>query len=316
MPGTKAAIIFKRQPDTPRLATRPWLRIALFLAVQLVSAQIPAPASTAISPRVQEQTFHSKALDRDMHYLAVLPADYGKSQQRYPVLYLLHGWAGDYTNWVKMTKLVDDSGRYPMIIITPDAQNSWYVNSATVPADRFEDYIINDLIHEVDIRWRTVASPNHRAIAGLSMGGYGSVLFGLKYPGTFAAVGSVSGAFGGPVGIEHVMPGLRESTDRAFGALGSTIRNDNDIDSLLYSVLAKADHVSIPYFFLECGSQDPLLPSNRKFVGELSSKNASYEYHEYPGAHTWEFWDQALPLMLEVISTRIVSGKRLLLPPR
>jgi putative tributyrin esterase len=262
------------------------LALSLLIAVKLASAQIQPPASKAISPPLQEQTFHSKALDRDMHYLAVLPAGYNNSQQRYPVLYLLHGWAGDYTNWVKLTKLVEYSRRYPMIIITPDAQNSWYVNSATVPADRFEDYIINDLIREVDTRWRTIASPDRRAIAGLSMGGYGSVLFGLKHSESFAAVGSVSG------------------------------RTDNDIYPLLYSALAKTGGVSIPYFFLECGSQDPLLPSNRKFVEELSSKNVSYEYHEYPGAHTWEFWDQSLPLMLEVIAARIVPGKALILPPR
>jgi S-formylglutathione hydrolase FrmB len=292
------------------------LALSLLIAVKLASAQVQPPASKAISPPLQEQTFHSKALDRDMHYLAVLPAGYNNSQQRYPVLYLLHGWTGDYTNWVKLTKLVEYSRRYPMIIITPDAQNSWYVNSATVPADRFEDYIINDLIREVDTRWRTIASPDRRAIAGLSMGGYGSVLFGLKHSESFAAVGSVSGAFAGPIGIEHVMPNLRESTDQAFGAIGSTTRTDNDIYPLLYSALAKTGGVSVPYFFLECGSQDPLLPSNRKFVEELSSKNVSYEYHEYPGAHTWEFWDQSLPLMLEVIAARIVPGKALILPPR
>lgn len=122
-------------------------------------------------------------------------------------------------------------------------------------------------------------------------------------------VGSVSGAFDGPTGIEHVLPDLRESTNRAFGAPSSPTRTDNDIYSLLYSIFAKTDHVSIPYFFLECGSQDPLLPSNRKFVEELSSKNVSYEYHEYPGAHTWEFWDKSLPMMLEVIATRIVPDK-------
>jgi S-formylglutathione hydrolase FrmB len=240
-----------------------------------------------------------------MHYMVVLPVDYDNSQQRYPVLYLLHGWAGDYTNWVKLTNLVEYSRRYPMIIVTPDAQNSWYVNSAAVPGDRFEDYITSDLIHEIDSRWRTIASPHRRSIAGLSMGGYGSILFGLKHPGLFAVVGSVGGAFDGPAGIEHVMPDLRESTDRAFGAAGSPTRVDNDI----YSLLAKADLTSIPYLFLECDSQDPLLPSNRKFVEDLSSKNVPYEYHEYPGAHTWEFWDKSLPMMLEVIATHIAPDK-------
>jgi putative tributyrin esterase len=286
------------------------LVFCLLVSVQLASAQIPPGASKGLSQRVQEQSFHSQSLNRDMHYAVVLPVDYERFQQRYPVLYLLHGWAGDYTNWVKLTKLVEYSTRYPMIVITPDAQNSWYVNSATVPADRFEDYIINDLIREIDTRWRTIASPDRRAIAGLSMGGYGSVLFALKHPGSFAVVGSVSGAFDAPTGVEHVIADLRESTDRAFGAPSSTTRKENDIYSLLSSVIAGAKHSSVPYFFLECGSQDSLLPSNRKFVEELSSKNVLYQYHEYPGAHTWEFWDKSLPMMLEVIATRIVPGKQ------
>jgi putative tributyrin esterase len=296
----------------PSARSQRWLCLVLCLlvSVQLASAQILPSASKEVSPRVQEQSFRSQSLNRDMHYTVVLPFDYDHSQQRYPVLYLLHGWAGDYTNWVKLTKLIEYSSRYPMIVITPDAQNSWYVNSATIPADRFEDYIINDLIREIDTRWRTIASPDRRAIAGLSMGGYGSVLFALKHPGSFAVVGSVSGAFDAPAGVEHVIPNLRESTDRAFGLTGSTTRRDNDIYSLLPSVLAVSKSASLPYFFLECGSQDSLLPSNRKLVEELSSKNVLYEYHEYPGAHTWEFWDKSLPMMLEVIATRIVPGKQ------
>jgi putative tributyrin esterase len=304
MPKTTAALIFIRQPANPQLATRLFLSLVLLITVQFASAQTQPPAK-AVSPRVQERIFHSKALNRDMHYIVVLPVDYGRSQQKYPALYLLHGWAGDYTNWVKLTNLVEYSGRHPMIIVAPDAQNSWYVNSATVPRDRFEDYIVNDLIPEIDSRWRTIASPQRRAIAGLSMGGYGAVLFGLKHPGLFAVVGSVSGAFDGPAGIEHVMPDLRESTDRAFGPVGNTTRIDNNI----YSLLAKAGQTGIPYLFLDCGSQDPLLPSNRKFVEDLSLKNVPYEYHEYPGAHTWEFWENSLPMMLDVIATRIVPGK-------
>jgi putative tributyrin esterase len=298
----KGALRFMRRLN-PQIASVARLSLILLLT-QFVVAQ--AHTAKASSPRVQEKIFHSKELDRDMHYMVVLPVDYAYSQRRYPVVYLLHGWAGDYTNWVKLTRLIKYSRRYPIIIVTPDAQNSWYVNSATVPGDRFENYIVNDLIREIDSRWRTIASPDHRSIAGLSMGGYGSVLFALKHPGMFAVVGSVSGAFDGPAGVEHTMPDLRESTDRAFGANGSATRGENNVNSLL----AKAERSSIPYFFLECGSQDPLLPSNRKFVEELSSKKASYEYHEYPGAHTWEFWDNSLPMMLKVIAERIIAVKK------
>jgi putative tributyrin esterase len=281
------------------------LSLALFVIVQTGFAQTPPSAKADLSPRVQDRSFHSKSLDRDMHYLIVLPLGYHKSQQRYPVFYLLHGWAGDYKNWVTLTRLVEYSQPYPMVIVTPEARNSWYVNSATVPGDRFEDYIADDLVHEIDAHWRTIASPRGRSIAGLSMGGYGSILFGLKHAGLFLAVGSVSGALDGPAGVEKVMPDLRESADRAYGPPDSATRVDNNI----YSLLAQADGRKIPYLFLECGAEDPFLASNRKLAAALSAKNISYEYHEYPGAHTWEFWDSSLPMMLKVIAARMVPGQ-------
>jgi S-formylglutathione hydrolase FrmB len=302
MPEARAALAFIRQSAKRQLRTRLFLTLVLLIAAESLSAQLHTPPRQTRSPRVQERIFRSQALDRDLHYLVILPVDYDKSEQRYPVLYLLHGWAGDYTNWVKLTNLVGYSRRYPMIVVTPDGENSWYVNSATAPGDRFEDYVVHDLVPEIDSRWRTIASPHRRAIAGLSMGGYGAVLLGLKHLGLFAVIGSVSGAFDGPAGIEQIMPDLRGSTDRAFGPAGSATRIDNNIDSLL----AKASPASIPYLFLECGSQDPLLASNRKFVERLASKKVSYEYHEYPGAHTWEFWDGSLPMMLQTIAARTV----------
>jgi putative tributyrin esterase len=294
-----------RRSSSSQRITGLLLSLAFFVATESAVAQKPQSAKAVLSSRVQDRTFHSKSLDRDMHYLIVLPVGYQQSQQRYPVFYLLHGWAGDYKNWVTLTKLVEYSRRYPMVIVTPDAQNSWYVNSATVPADRFEDYIATDLVHEMDAHWRTIASPQRRSIAGLSMGGYGSILFGLKHSDLFAVVGSVSGALDGPAGVEQVMPDLRESADRAYGPPDSAMRLANNI----YSLLAKADRTKIPYLFLECGSRDPFLFSNRKFASELSSNNISYEYHEYPGAHTWEFWDNSLPRMLELIAARMVPGQ-------
>ncbi len=189
-----------------------------------------------------------------------------------------------------------------MIIVTPDAQNSWYVNSATIEKDRFDDYIADDLIREIDGRWRTIASPHRRAIAGLSMGGYGSLLFGLKHADLFSVAGSVSGALDGPAGVEQVMPVLRDSTDRAYGAADSVTRAASNI----FSLTEKAEGSKLPYLFVDCGAQDPFLPSNRKFVNDLSQKHIPYEYHEYPGVHNWEFWDSSLPLMLKVIAARIV----------
>jgi S-formylglutathione hydrolase FrmB len=94
----------------------------VLIASHTAIAQTPVPSKTS-SSRVEDCIFRSKALGRDMHYNIVLPAKYEGTQQRFPVLYLLHGWAGDYTNWVKLTKLTEYAERYSMIVVTPDAQN-------------------------------------------------------------------------------------------------------------------------------------------------------------------------------------------------
>ena len=213
-------------------------------------------------------------------------------------MYLLHGWQGDQTNWVTLTHLVDVASRYALIIVTPQAANSWYVNSATNPADRYADYIAYDLIAEIDGRYRTIAYSHQRAIAGLSMGGYGALLLTFHHPDLFAFTGSISGAFAGPSGIEHVLPELKPSTDEAFGPVGSATRKENDLDTLIEG----ADPAKTPHMFLECGTSDPLLPSDRHVVAELSARGFTYEYHELPGAHTWSFWDSSLPALLDVLS--------------
>jgi putative tributyrin esterase len=222
------------------------------------------------------------------------------------VLYLLHGWSGDHTNWLTLTNLVEYARQYQMIIVTPDGRNSWYVNSATNPGERFQEYLIGDLLLEVDRTWRTIASPHRRAIAGLSMGGYGSLLLALKYPELFAAVGAVSGAFDGPSGVEAVLPDLRESTEAAYGTAGSVVRCDNDV----FSRLVKADPRKLPYLYLAYGASDVLLDSHRRMIGILSSRGFAYEYYESPGDHTWQFWDESPPGMLRVLIKHIAYDPR------
>jgi len=273
----------------------------MFAIACLLALPLTAQNKGMTDDTVESKSFFSTALAQEMPYEVVLPAGYSGSQERYPVLYLLHGWRGDETNWVSLTHLVEDASAYKLIVVTPRAGNSWYVNSATQAKDRYADYVFQDLIAEVDAHYRTIASPHERAVAGLSMGGYGAMLFSLRHPGAFAFAASISGAFAGPSGIESVMPQLKPSTDEAFGAVGSTTRRQNDVDTLIGAV----DHTQQPYFFLECGASDPLLSSNRRVVEELSSRKFAYEYHEFPGAHTWSFWDGALPAMLEVLSKQM-----------
>src|SRR5438445_2981235 len=124
----------------------------------------------------------------------LLPQGYSSSDGRYPVLYLLHGGGkGRYSDFIEKLNISEYAKKYRQIIVMPSAPESWYVNSWKDPKLAWQDYLIFDLIPYIDNHYRTIASRGGRAIAGTSMGGFGAMLLGLKYPDHFVAVASVSG---------------------------------------------------------------------------------------------------------------------------
>ncbi len=285
-----------------------------FLAVILVSAGAAQKTSKANSHlvtkspscvKVQDSMFHSSALDREMKYRILLPCAY-KTGGRFPVLYLLHGLYGDYLNWDTLTDLEHDAAQYEMIVVMPDAGDSWYTNSFTDSKDKFEDYIARDLVAEIDGKFRTLRSRHARAIAGLSMGGYGALKIALRYPENFAFAGSLSGALNAPLDLADRQPDFREQLLQVFGPAGSDPREDNNLFSMLQSVPAN----DRPHFYLACGSEDAFLAVNREFAAQLSSHGATYEYHETPGAHAWDYWDRSLPALLRAAAAVIEDRHR------
>ena len=214
------------------------------------------------------------------------------------MLYLLHGLYGDYLNWDTRTKLEEYAANLPFLIVMPDAGNSWYTNSASVPADKFEDFVAKDLIAEIDEKYNTIQERHQRAIAGLSMGGYGAIKLALKYPDLFVFAGSLSGAFNAPQNLDELRPDFRANLLQVFGNSASPVRIDNDV----FHILKSSTSTNYPYFYLACGTSDFFLPVNREFVAQLSSRKLAYEYHETPGGHTWEYWDGALKPLLTAVA--------------
>ena len=270
----------------------------------------PAIVRHKPSPLVRDEVFRSSSLSREMHYRVLLPAAYGEGG-RFPVLYLLHGIYGDYQNWDTRTHLEEYAKTLGMIVIMPDADDSWYTNSATVSADKFEDYIAKDLLSEIDEKFRTLRDRHARAIAGLSMGGYASVKFGLKYPELFVFAGSLSGAFNAAQNLDTLRSDFRARLLEVFGDEGSTTRADNNIFTLL-----DAPHRDpFPYFYLACGAADFFLDTNRALAQQLSSRKLAYEYHETPGGHSWDYWDRELqPLLRAVDKTLNLQSNRSAIP--
>jgi S-formylglutathione hydrolase FrmB len=256
--------------------------------------------------RLREESVQSAALGRAMTYRVLLPEGYASSMRRYPVLYLLHGLTGDYKDWTTRTNLAEYSRALPLIIVMPDGENQWYTNAAGGDA-RFEDYILTDLQADVVQKFRTINSRHGRAIAGLSMGGYGALKMALKRPAAFTVAASFSGAFGVSRDgeIERLIGQVEaDRIRRIFGPAGSQTRKENDV-FLLASMMKPA---AAPYIYLDCGIGDnSLIGANREVVAALHKAGVAYEYHEVAGAHTWEYWDRQVREFLPVLMKKVGS---------
>ena len=264
----------------------------------------PPKPPTERTVTVKDRTFVSRVLGREAKYRVVLPANYELTAHRYPVLFLLHGVFGGFENWETLTDVTRHASAAEIIIVMPDAGNSWYVNSATDSSQCYEDFIIQDLISDVDATFRTLRSSHRRAIAGLSMGGYGALKFAMKYPGTFDFAGSISGAFNGPYDLDAHREDLRDDLLKVFGPAGSSTRQENDI----FEILRNAEPKQLPYFYLDCGAGDEFCDVNRRLTAALRERGARYEYHEVPGGHSWQYWDQRIATLLPIASKMITAA--------
>ncbi len=249
---------------------------------------------------VQDLKLNSKLMAREMPYKLILPADYKTAkEQKYAVIYLLHGLTGHYDNWMGKTKLTEYAEKHNFIIVTPEGNNGWYSDSATVPNDKYESYIIQELIPEIDKNFRTVADKNHRVVAGLSMGGYGAIKFGLKYAEMFSLVGSFSGALGAASFNEKNAGGIGKSINAIFGGEESETRKSNDIFKIIKEISAEKLK-TLPFIYFDCGTEDFLFKNNRDFVVLLLEKKIPHEFRQLPGKHDWNFWDAQVKEFLEV----------------
>lgn len=254
--------------------------------------------------KFENHQLNSKLMQREMPYRVVLPTNYNNSNEKnsYPVVYLLHGLTGHFDNWTDKTQLVEYAANYNYIIVTPEGNDGWYTDSATVANDKYESYIIKELIPEIEKNYRALKDRNHRFIAGLSMGGYGSIKFGLKYPEMFRLVGSFSGALGAgtwtqkDIGTKGV---IAESLLAVFGIENSQTRQTNDIFNIVREM--PADKIkTLPFIYADCGTEDFLYQNNRNFADLLVEKKIPHEFRELPGIHDWKFWNSEIREFLEV----------------
>ena len=151
-------------------------RALAFSALLTLAVPATALAQPPASPQVMKTVeYKSDSVGRTLKYNVVLPPGYDSGTDRYPVLYLLHGYSGNFTNWGR-NRAADFAKAYDLIVVMPDGGNSWYVNwaeSEEGQKNAWDDFITKDLIGHVDANYRTIATREGRAINGLWMGGFG-----------------------------------------------------------------------------------------------------------------------------------------------
>ena len=279
------------------------------LLILLLSAAIYAQGTATTS--VETVQFKSKLIGATLPYSVVLPSTYkiaGHGSLRYPVLYLLHGLAGHYDNWLSKTKLKEYAAQYQMIIVTPEGNDGWYTDSATVPTDKYESYIIEELIPDVESRYRTIREREGRAIAGLSMGGYGALKFGVKYPEKFIFAASISGALDPAVRSDtnprNIWSFLRPSVMQTFGAPDNPVRAANDLHKLVRD-LPSERIASLPFLYLDCGTEDSFITTNREMATIFLERKIRHEFRELPGTHSWAYWDSQVQEVLKIATLKM-----------
>lgn len=265
-----------------------WLLVVALLAVLLGSHYYRENAV-----RFETVYLQSRLNRTPLPYNVILPRRYGLLtpwRKSYPVIYLLHGHGGDYSSWLAHTHLTSYMTDLDVIVVTPEGRDGWYTDSATDENAKYESYIVKELIADVESRYRVIRDRSARAIAGYSMGGYGALKFGLKYPELFAFAGSMSGAFDAPLRTDEA------SITRTFGPSGDPVRGANNLATLAKQRSA----ATFPYLYFDCGREDPWLGNNRELNASLDSLGIKHDYHEMSGAHDWAFWDRRLPVVLQL----------------
>ncbi len=253
----------------------------------------------------EDRTFPQCHVGRRTEHVGDAASRLRRSSAALSLLYLLHGYDADITDWARGTNLSDYATRHQLIIVTPDASHSWYVNSVSNPNAHYDDYIMKEVIAYVDKNFRTIPEPFARAIAGVSMGGFGAMFLGLEHRDQFAAIGSFSGSVGfGHITAPPPLPAkateeekrMRQEYVALMGEPGSKEQKARDVFELAQQVPVE----EVPMLFLVCGGQDGGVEQTHAFLQVLGKRRIPYEYREIsPRGHEWRIWNEEIPVFLD-----------------
>jgi len=292
-----------------------FVELSVILFISVFICVVPARSQSQI---IEDLSFRGSVLQDNVQYAVYLPKGYRNSQQKYPVLYLLHGYGNDETAWIQygnMKQLMDNGiengSMTPMIVMMPDAGNSWYINDLE-SRHSYESMFIQELIPFVDEKYRTRNSEKFRAVGGLSMGAYGALVLSFKNPATFAAAFALSPAIWTDQEIQKLST---EDYSRMFGNLYTT-NPENRLTTHWYShsvlhaaSIENVDSLSGVNYYINSGDDDKGISEATAELHQIfKQRGVPHEYRVYNGGHTWDYWRKTFPEPVEFISDIFLDG--------
>lgn len=270
-------------------------RILFFLILVLYFCSSSFAAIDTVS-------IYSNSMFKNVKCVVVTPSNYKTSRDRFPVVYLLHGFSGSYRDWVtndvNIQKLAD---QYQLMIVCPDgAYGSWYFDSPINLTLHYETNVAIEIPAYIDSLYHTIKDRKARAITGLSMGGHGGLFLGFRHADFFGACGSMSGA----LDVSQITHGYDVEK-----SLGDTIINrQNYLDWSVINVIEKYPKDSIA-IIMDCGTEDFIVDMSRRTHEKMLKLSIPHDYTERPGKHDWDYWNNAIQYQLLFFHNFFKKGK-------
>ena len=257
-----------------------------FIIILLIAFAINSSAAV-----VDTVVIRSKAMSKNIKCVVIKPGKKKDKTTAFPVVYLLHGYSGKYSDWIlKVPALKQYADEYNLMIVCPDGDySSWYFDSPVDSSMKYETYIAKEVPEYIDAHYPTIKGREGRAITGLSMGGHGGLFLGFRHADTFGACGSMSG------GVD--LNASRNKFD-IIKRIGDTVSHaDNWKQYSVINIVENYPKDSLA-IIIDCGTEDFFYTINHDLHEKMLKLKILHDYIERSGKHDWNYWGNAIKYQL------------------